>query len=126
MKSLLNPIVAGMLLALPAVASQQLLLETTLSKHDAKGGSEVLGKPSVVVESGREGCIEQGPYRCSLTPTLRADGTVDIRVVITRRDGEEVRTVATPRMIVALDKLAEVRIGDFGFTAQPSLAKRQR
>lgn len=124
-KTFLSTFVASISLALSAFGSQQLLLETTLSKHDAKGGSEVLGKPSLVLESGREGCIVHGRYRYVLTPTLRADGTVDIRAVITRRDGDEVSTVATPRMIVGLGKLAEVRIGDLGFTAQPSLAKKR-
>lgn len=125
MKTFLGTLVASIVLAFSACGSQQLLLETTLSKHDAKGGCEVLGKPSVVVESGCEGCIEHGRYRYSLTPTLRADGTVDIRAVITRREGGEVRTIATPRMIVGMGKVAEVRMGELGFTAQPSLARKQ-
>lgn len=126
MKTSITTLLASLVISLSASAAPHLLIETTISKHKANGDKELLGQPSVIIESGNQGSIESGKLKYALTPTLDANGTVEIEAVITERNGEKVRTIAKPRMIVELGKVAEIKVGELSFTVQPSLAKRPK
>lgn len=124
MKSFISTLIASIVISLSASGAPLLLIETTISKHNVKGGKELLSKPSVILESGNQGSIESGKHNYSLTPILLANGKVEIQAVITERNGEKTRTIAKPRKIVELGKVISIRIGKLVFTAKPSLAKK--
>lgn len=123
MRTTIGTFIASIVIPLSASGAPQLLISTTISKHDAKGDTELLSKPSIIIESGNQGIIESGKREYIITPTLRDNGTVDIQTVITESRGKETATLSKPRMIVELGKIAQVRIGQLVFTAQPSISK---
>jgi len=123
MKTTISTLLATLAITFTASAAPTLRIETSIAGLSAKGAREVLSKPTVIVESGKNATIKHGNLEFSLTPTLCDNGTVDIQTVITEHKGKNAETLATPRMIVQLGKVAEIKIGQIAFTAQPSLAK---
>ena len=123
MKSSVITLLATIFISFSASAAPMLLIETSIAEPNAKGEKDILSKPSIIVESGKQATINFGTLKYSLIPTLRDNGTVDIETVITERNGKETTTLAKPRMIVELGKSAEVTLGQVSFTAKPSIRK---
>ncbi len=123
MKSAISTLLATIFISLSASAAPMLLIETSIAEPNAKGEKDILSKPCILVESGKQATINSGKLEYSLTPTLRDNGTVDIETVITERNGKETTTHAKPRMIVELGKSAVVTHGQLLFTVKPSIRK---
>lgn len=101
MKTTINTLLATILITLTASASPALLVETTITEHHAKGGK----------------------LEYAVTPTLLDDGTVDLRAVLTERDGKNADRLAAPQIKSKLGQVAEIQIGQLAFTTKTSLAK---
>jgi type II secretory pathway component GspD/PulD (secretin) len=123
MKTTINTLFATILITLTASASPALLVETTITEHHAKGGKDVLAAPSITVESGKQAIIQVGKLEYAVTPTLLDDGTVDLRAVLTERDGKNADRLAAPQIKSELGQVAEIQIGQLAFTTKTSLAK---
>lgn len=123
MKSALAFILASIAITLTAAASPSLRIEMTI----ATDGEHIVSRPTIVTQSGKQATISSGDQEseltCALIPTLLDNGSVDIRAVITQRKGKKTETLAAPRVITQLDKLAKIQVGKLVFTAKPSLAK---
>jgi hypothetical protein len=117
MKTTINTLLAIIAMSLTASAAPALLVETTISDHQANGGKEVLTVPSVTVESGKEVTIQAGQFEFGVTPTLLDDGNVDISTTI-KADKPGVIS-----MKGKLGNVAEIRIAQTTFTIKISLAK---
>jgi hypothetical protein len=124
MKTTVTSLLATIAMAFTASASPSLLVETTITENHAKGGKDVLAAPSITVESGKQASIQVGKLEYAVTPTLLDNGTVDLRAVLTERDGEKVDRLAAPQIKAKLGKVAEIQIGDLTFTTKTSLAKQ--
>jgi hypothetical protein len=83
-----------------------------------------LKAPAISVESGKQAIIQVGKLEYAVTPTLLDNGTVDLRAVLTERDGEKADRLAAPQTKAKLGKVAEIQIGDLTFTTKTSLAKQ--
>jgi hypothetical protein len=128
MKTTLSCILASLAIALTAAASPSLRIDMTI----ATNGGRIVSKPSFYVESGNRGVISSGEQDRSgqkvseltsaVTPTLLDDGTVDIQMVFTQRQGKKTNSHA-PRIVVQLGKLAKFKVGELLVTAKPTLAK---
>ena len=123
MKTTINTLLATILITLTASASPALLVETTITEHHTKGGKDVLASPSITVESGKQAIIQVGKLEYAVTPTLLDDGTVDLRAVLTERDGKNADRLAAPQIKSKLGQVAEIQIGQLAFTTKTSLAK---
>ena len=123
MKTSINTLLATIAIALTASASPTLLVETTITEHHAKGGKDVLAAPRITVESGKQAIIQVGKLEYAITPTLLDDGTVDLRAILTERDGEKADELAAPRIKAELGQVAEIQIGQLAFTTKTSFAK---
>ena len=119
----MKPLSASLALAVSAAAAPMLRIEATF----ATDGGQVVSAPSLVVESGKAASIETGTLESaltiSLTPTLLDNGQVDIKTVITQRKGKQTDTIAAPRLVVQLGKLAKIEVGKLAFTAKPTLVE---
>ncbi|MEO0454401.1 MAG: hypothetical protein AAFY98_09735 [Verrucomicrobiota bacterium] len=122
MKSPIYAIILSFIISAPAWAAPQILLEAEISKKNAKGGEELLSQPSLVALSGTTASIQIGKHKYLLTPTLLADGQVEIQAHLTEQDGEKVHTLSKVRTIVDLDKEFQVSVGQQTLTVKPSLA----
>lgn len=123
MKTAITTLLATILIAFTASASPALLVETTISEHNTKGGKDVLVAPRVTVESGKQAIIQVGKLEYAVTPTLLDNGTVELRATLTERDGKKADQLAVPRITAKLDQVAEIQIGQLAFTTKTSLAK---
>ena len=123
MKTTISTLLASILITLSASASPALLVETTITEHHAKGGKDVLAAPSITVESGKQATIQVGKLEYAITPTLLDDGTVDLRAILTERDGKKADKLAAPRIKAKLGLVAEIQIGQLAFSTKTSLAK---
>lgn len=123
MKTVIITFLASLALAVSATAAPMLRVETTI----APDGGQAVSAPSVVVESGKMASIEIGNQESALTlaitPTLLDNGQADIKTVITQRKGKQTDTLAAPRLLVQLGKLAKIEIGKLVFTAKPTLVE---
>lgn len=123
MKSTLHSLLVSLALALPAAAAPALRIETTIATR----GERIVSRPTVVVESGKQATLssgdEQSELTCALTPTLLADGTVDVQAVITQRHGKKTDKLASPRLHLQLGQVAKVQVGELTFTAKASLVQ---
>jgi Flp pilus assembly secretin CpaC len=123
MKTAIIALIATMVIAFTASASQALLVETTITQQHAKGGPDVLAVPSITVESGKQAAVKIGKLEYAVTPTLLDDGTVDICAILTQRDGEKSDKLAAPRIKAQLGEAAQIQIGQLTFATKTSLAK---
>lgn len=123
MKTTLNTFLATILITLTASASPPLLVETTITEHHAKGGKDVLGAPRIIVESGKQAGIQVGKLEYTVTPTLLDDGTVDLRAILTERDGKKAHKLLAPHINAKLGEVAEIQVGQLAITTKTSLAK---
>jgi hypothetical protein len=121
MKTTVTSLLATIAIAFTASAAPTLLVETTITENHANGGKDVLAAPSITVESGKQAIIQVGKLEYAVTPTLLDNGTVDLRAVLTERDGEKADRLAAPQIKAKLGKVAEIRIGDLAFTTKTSL-----
>jgi type II secretory pathway component GspD/PulD (secretin) len=123
MKTAINTLLATIVITLTASASPALLVETTITEHHAKGGKDVLMAPRITVESGKQATIQVGKLEYAITATLLDGGTVDLRAILTERDGKNADKLAAPRITAKLGQVAEIQIGQLAFTTKTSLAK---
>ena len=123
MNTTISTLLASILITLSASASPALLVETTITEHHAKGGKDVLAAPSITVESGKQATIQVGKLEYAITPTLLDDGTVDLRAILTERDGKKADKLAAHRIKAKLGLVAEIHIGQLAFSTKTSLAK---
>lgn len=111
MKTPITALLATTLITFTASASQQLLLESTVTENHAKGDPELISVPRITVESGKPANIQVGNLGYTLIPTLHYDGMVDIRVVMTDHKDGKVQKIASPRLTTKLGEVAVVQIG---------------
>lgn len=123
MKNTICTLLTSILLTLTASAAPTLFVETSITQVNAKGVKEVLAAPSLAVESGKLATIQVGKLEYSITPTLLDNGTVDLRAVLTERNGEKKDQLAAPRINAGLGKVAEIKVGQIAITTKTSLAK---
>ena len=123
MKTTINTLLATIVITLTASASPALLVETTITEHHAKGGKDVLMAPRITVESGKQATIQVGKLEYAITATLLDGGTVDLRAILTERDGKKADKLAASRITAKLGQVAEIQIGQLAFTTKTSLAK---
>jgi hypothetical protein len=124
MKTTVTSLLATIAMAFTASAAPTLLVETTITENHANGGPDVLKAPAISVESGKQATVKIGKLEYAVTPTLLDNGTVDLRAVLTERDGEKADRLAAPQIKAKLGKVAEIQIGDLTFTTKTSLAKQ--
>lgn len=106
-----------------ASAPPTLLVQTTITEYHAEGVKDVMAAPTVAVESGKQAVIKVGRLEFAITPTLLNAGTVDLRAILTERDGEKANTLTAPRIHAELGKVAEIKVGQRVFATKTSLAK---
>lgn len=125
MKTSISTLLASIAFALTASAAPTLLVETTITKPEIKDGRDIrrVIQLSMKVESGSKAIMRAGALEYALTPTLLDDGTVDLRAILTERDGKKADKLAAPRIKAKLGQLAKIQIGQLGFTTKTSLAK---
>lgn len=125
MKTTISTLLATIAIALTASAAPTLLVETTITDHDAKGGKDVMVAPRISVESGKRGIIQVGNTEYAITPILLGDGTVDLSISVhqTDRVGKKDDVLTAPRMLVKLGEAAEIQIGQRSYTTKTSLVK---
>ena len=123
MKTAINTLLATIVITVTASASPALLVETTITKHHTKGGKDVLTTPHITVESGKQAIIQVGKLEYAVTPTLLDDGTVDLRAILTERNGKKADVLAAPRINAKLGQVAEMQTGQLAITTKTSLAK---
>lgn len=121
MKTTINTLLATIGFVLTASASPTLLVEATISKHDAKSGRDI--QVSMKVESGNKAMMKLGELEYAVTPTLLDDGTVDLRAVLTERNGKKVDSLSAPRTKAKLGQVTEIQIGQIALKTKASLAK---
>lgn len=123
MKTAIIALLSTIVAVVTASASQALLVQTTIIKHDDKGRPDVCSAPSITVESGKQAIIQVGKLEYAVTPTLLDDGTVDISAILTERDGKRSDELAAPRIKTKLGEAAQIQIGQYSFATKTSLAK---
>lgn len=123
MKTAIIALLSTIVASVTASASQALLVQTTIIKHDDKGRPDVCSAPSITVESGKQAIIQVGKLEYAVTPTLLDDGTVDISAILTEREGEKSDKLAAPRIKTKLGEAAQIEIGQYTFATKTSLAK---
>ena len=123
MKNTICALLTSILITLTASAAPILLVATTITQQNAKGGKHVLAVPSIAVESGKLATIQVGKLEYTITPTLLDNGTVDLRAVITGHNGEKKDKLSSPRINIALGKVAEIEVGKVAITFKTSLVK---
>jgi hypothetical protein len=124
MNTTIHALFVALAISTVAGAAPNLVIETTITQTNAKGGKELLAAPRVTVESGKEAVIQIGKLEYALTPTLLDNGTVDVSAVLTERtEGKKAEKLAAPRIKVRLGEKTEIRVGNIAFETTTSLAK---
>ena len=57
-----------------------------------------MAAPSITVESGKQAIIQVGKLEYAVTPTLLDDGNLDLRAVLTERDGKNAGRLVAPEI----------------------------
>jgi len=87
-----------------------------VTEHRANGGKKVLAAPRILVESGKQAVIQgstepERSIECAVTPTLLADGIVELRAIITEQRANEGKEVwAASRITVESGKQGIVQV----------------
>jgi hypothetical protein len=128
MKIVTLALFASLAMAFTASASPELLVETTITQNHAEGGLSVEGskhqsQTNVKVKSGESVVVVVGQLECTVTPTLKEDGNVEVRAVFIERKGDQADQLAAPLITTKLGQTAEVKVGDLAFAAKITLAK---
>ena len=123
MKTIINTLLATIVITLTASGSPALLVETTITEHHAKGGKDVLLAPRITVESGKQASIQVNKLKYTIIPTLLDDGTVDLRATLTKQNGKQADKLAAPRIKAKLNQAVTIQIGELAFNVKTSLAK---
>jgi hypothetical protein len=100
-----------------------LLVETTITEHHETGGRDVLKVPPIYTESGKQAVVQVGKLEYTVTPALLDDGTIDLRAVLTERNGDKADVLAAPTIKTKIGQVAEIRIGDLAIETKTSVAK---
>ena len=104
-------------------APANLLVETTITEHHETGGPDVLKVPNIYTESGKQAVVQVGKLEYTVTPALLDDGTIDLRAVLTERNGDKADVLAAPTIKTKIGQVAEIRIGDLAIETKTSVAK---
>ena len=122
-KITITTLLATIAIPLAASASPTLILETTITERHATGGPDVMKVPQISTESGKQAVIKVGKFEYAVTPALHDDGTVDLRAVLTERNGDKADVLTAPTIKAIIGQAAEIKIGDLTFATTTSLAK---
>ena len=101
------------------------LVDMILLEHSAAGDKH-LWDATVFTESGKQTTAKNGKFEYKLTPTVHDDGTVDVRVVLTERDGGDAHEIVNQRIKAKLGHTTEVRTDHFVFQTTTTVAGQQR
>jgi hypothetical protein len=104
-------------------APTNLLVETTITEHHEAGGPDVLKVPHIYTESGKQAVVQVGKLEYAVTPSLLDDGTIDLRAVLTERNGDKADVLAAPTIKTKIGQVAEIRIGDLAIETKTSVAE---
>ena len=121
---ILNSLFASIAVAVTARAAQaapSLRLDTTILH-----GERTLSRPTMLVSNGEKGSIVSGSrtnlLEYTVSPTLLNDGRVDIKAVVTYRNGKSTDELAT-HFIARQGKAVEVQQGALTYRVTPTLDK---
>ena len=109
----------------PASAAPLLAVKINLTEHSA-AGDKTLARPTLYIESGKQGIVRSGKFEYNVTPTLLDDSTVEVGVILTEHDGATVRPLAEQRTKAGLGHTAEVQSLGLTFQTETSLATREQ
>jgi hypothetical protein len=101
----------------------KLLVETTITEHHETGGPDVLKVSPIYTESGKQAVVQLGKLEYAVTPALLDDGTIDLRAVLTERNGDKADVLTAPTIKTKIGQVAEIRIGDLAIETKTSVAK---
>ena len=104
-------------------APTNLFVETTITEHHEAGGPDVLKVPHIYTESGKQAVVQVGKLEYAVTPSLLDDGTIDLRAVLTERNGDKADVLAAPTIKTKIGQVAEIRIGDLAIETKTSVAE---
>ena len=97
-------------------------MKINLFEH-SEAGDKTLARPTLFIESGKQGTVQSGKFEYHVTPTLLDNGTVDVSTTLTEHDGEKALQVADQRTKAKLGHTSEVRVDALVFQTTTSLAK---
>ena len=123
MKTTITTLLAAIAIPLAVSASPALILETTITEHHPCGGLDVLKVPKITTESGKQAVVIVGNLEYAVTPTLLDDGTVDLRAVITERNGDKPDVLTAPAIKARIGQVAQIKIGDITYATKTSLGE---
>lgn len=123
MKIMIKSLLATLVITLTAFASPALLVETTITQYDSKGGKEILMTPRIIVASGNEATMQVGNLGYTIVPTLHEDGSVELCSTLFEGEGKKSVVLAAPRIKARLEQNARIQIGKLEFMTKISLAK---
>lgn len=114
---------ASLAVAFTASASPELIVETTITQNHAQGGPDVLKGPNIKVKSGEPAVVVVGGLEYTVTPTMKEDGSVEVRLVLIKRKGDQADQFVAPLTTTKLGQTAEFTVGEFAFASKITLAK---
>ncbi|MEI6322731.1 MAG: hypothetical protein WCP60_06480 [bacterium] len=121
MKTYIYSIIATSVLAYSALAAPKLQVDATI----ATGNNQILSKPTLIVENGKEASVTIGSQDSELkytfTATLITGKRVDIRTVITQSSATKTNTLGTPEIITPLGSVSSIKTADLVLTTKTSL-----
>lgn len=123
MKSTITALLATIAIPIVAFGSPALLLKTTITERHATGEPDVMQVPQIATESGRQAVVKIGRLEYAVTPTLLDNGTVDLRTVLTERNGDKADVLTAPKINAKIGQVAEIKIGDLTIATTALLEK---
>lgn len=124
MKTILGTLLTVVACTATVAASPALLsVETTITERRSDGIQGVLIAPHITVESGKQASIQINELEYAVTPILLADGSVEVRAVLTRHEGGQATTLLSPTITAKLDQVAQVQNDQLALATKTTLAK---
>lgn len=118
MKTTFTALLFSILSTLAASAAPLLLVDTVVTD-----GGEVLSRPKLMVESGKEAAIAVGTLKLTTVATLLKDRTVELRTTLSEPRGKKTDVLTAPRVVAKLGQRAEVQVGKCAFSMVTTVAK---
>ncbi|MHA3775414.1 hypothetical protein ACXR0O_28165 [Verrucomicrobiota bacterium sgz303538] len=118
MRSTLGALAVAAFLASTAAAERPLLVHTTITRPNERGGTDHLNSPQFRVDSGKQGIVEVGNLiKFAITPELLKDGTARIEVLLISGDkGQPAEQFTAPPVKAVLGEPTQIQIGEHVFT----------
>ncbi len=102
-----------------SAAATPIFINATISKD----GKEVFNEPAIAVEGGGHTVIHVGKTDFMMSPALDESGRAVVKLIVTQRDGERVKTVSNPTIFILLGKTAKVEVLNFVLSIKVAAAK---